>query len=680
MYPGSFPTILGISFQPGSAWIVPLAHKESPFKDNWKEVLRYIGIELIENPDIIKIGQNIKYEMNWWNKYNIQMLGRVFDSMLAKYTLQEERPHGLKELVSAYIPEFDGYDLPGQPSDKAGEEQMIKFWSNVPLEKLSKYCAKDADAALRLYLFFESRLMEFGFYPLFRNLLMMASRVLAEVEYHGMLIDRDYLWGLCTSYKEKIEQCEKELRENPDIILYEKKRIEDVKSTMIKELRKEIKTLEDDGPSVSLNNKKQKLSNFIAGIYTTKKEQEMLAPINFGSTLQLIDLFFEKEYGFEWNVVGYTKNKQTKKVSNRPSLDEASLEKLKQKYNHPVLKKLLELRALSKLYSTYILGMWEKLYSTNRVHGSFLIHGTVTGRLSSRNPNLQNIPRDTTSSDIKKMFIAPQGRLLLQLDYSQAELRIMAFLANEETMMHWFSIGRDIHLATACKKYKVEYDDINNILKDEDHPEYTTWKIRRKQAKTTNFGIAYEQGARKLAEKLTEQGVPTTTEEAEIILQEWFTDFPKVKKFIENQHKFVKKNGYVYSLFGRKRRLPDVWDTNKWKKLESFRQSVNSPIQGSASDFALFSSVLIREAKMDGILPDSLVQIGTVHDSLLFEVDPKDIHNIIPVLGDICRNPETRKWFNFEVKGVRMEVDFEIGKNWGELRKYNKQEDYTKWV
>lgn len=680
--PTAIPTIVSISFQPGSAWVVPLAHSDSPMKSIWKDVLNYIGIELIENKDIIKIGQNVKFEYKWWGKYGITMRGILHDTMLAKYMLDEERPHDLKSMVGRYIPEFDGYDLKGQPGEKAEHDRIVNFWSNVPIMELSLYGALDADLTFRLWVFFESRIIENGFYPLLRNMLMMATRVLAEVETVGMYTDRAYLTNLVDVYDKRISDCEKTLRSLPKLVKYEKKRLKKLKKTVIKDLKKEIKTLNNTGGSPRvIANKEQKINNILLGNYSSNKEREMFEPINFASPKQLIDLFFHNKAGFNWDVVSYTIDKKTKRKTNTPSVGEDVLKVLQTQYNHPVLETLLELRSLSKLNSTYVTGMLAKLRSNDRIHGSFLLHGTVTGRLSSRDPNLQNIPRDTTAADIKKMFIAPKPKLILQLDYSQAELRVMAYLAQEETMLHWFKIGHDIHLATACKKYGVRYEDIEPLLEDENNPEHKTWKIRRKQAKTTNFGIAYEQGPQKLAEKLTEQGIHTTKEEAQVILDEWFKDFPKIKKFIDNQHKKVKKDGYMKNLFGRKRRLAtSLGSGNKWQEAEALRQSVNSPIQGSASDFALFSSVLIRENRLVGNLPITMEQFGTVHDSLMFYIYPEDIHKAVPVMAKICANPETLRWFNFEVKGVEMKVDFEIGTNWGELRKYNPNEDYTKWV
>ena len=678
MYPGSFPTILGVSFQPGSAWVIPLGHKESPFKRNWRDILAYFGREVIENPDIIKIGQNIKYEMNWWRRVGINMVGRVFDTMLAKYLLQEERPHGLKSMVDKFLPEFSGYDLEGRPGEKATQEKVIEFWSNVPMEKLSKYCALDSDLTFRLWLFFEPKLIDLGFYPLFRNMMMMASRVLAEAEWEGMTMDRDYLKGLLGTYRVKIDECETRLRALPIIHKYEKVNRKYKIKKLIKDTKAEIKQLEADGGSeISIKNREAKISRYIAGEFTTNKETKLLEPLNFNSPTQMIDLLFVDEDGFDFEIVKMTVDKKTKKETDRPSTDEEVLLELNLQDTTGFIDNLLELRKLTKMFSTYVEGMWEKMTSNNKVHGSFLLHGTVTGRLSSRNPNLQNIPRDTTSSDIKKMFIAPEGKVMFQLDYSQAELRVLAAAAREETMMGWFNSGRDIHLASACQKMDWDYDIRIKIWLNEDHELFKETKIERKKAKTLNFGIVYGQTAKKLAINLSSEGNKVSEKEAQEFLDDFNNRFPRIAKFIKKQYKFAEDNGFVYNLFGRKRRLDNVYSEKWGPRAEALRQSVNAPIQGAASDFALFSSILIREAIYKGELPESLKQVGTVHDSLIFYVNPEDVHGIIDKLFNICKNPETKKWFNFEVKGITMKVDFEVGINWGELKGYDKNKDYV---
>lgn len=304
---------------------------------------------------------------------------------------------------------------------------------------------------------------------------------------------------------------------------------------------------------------------------------------------------------------------------------------------------------------------------------------TITGRLSSRNPNLQNMPRDTTASDIKQMFVCPPGKVMMQLDYSAAEFRVVAGWSQDKQMLEWFRVGHDIHLATACKKYGEDYDEINKIYSNEDDPNYKEWKVKRKQAKTIGFGILYQQGPNHLKESLSTDKHKATKEEALEFLEEWFEIFPGVKKFVNKQMRFAEKHGYVLSPFGRKRRLPDAKNMrDRGKHAKALRDAINAPIQGTASDFALFSSILIREKIMRGELPSSIEQIGTIHDSLMFYLDPKDMNDkVVDQLFDICRDPDTQKYFGFKLKGITMAVDFELGLRWSKLRGYERGTDYS---
>ena len=692
-FENSYPTILGVSFQPGSAYIIPLGHFDSPFLKNneWISILKHFGKEVIENPEIVKIAQNMKFEDCWFKKYGINFNGRCFDTMLAKYLLDEERPHDLKSMVVKWLPEYGGYEE---------YEGSTLPWDKKPLDGLSKYCGIDCDTTFRLMLFFEQKLIKGGFYPLFRNMLMMGSRTLAEAEFRGFDIDVPYLKNLVETYGVKIENLEKDLKSHKRIKKYQRSRVDRLKIKLINEVKNEITEIKEDIESVktklslgefekyekrklkAISDRENKISRYIAGEFTTNKEKAILEPVNFSSPNQMIELLFTDESGFQFEVVKYTEDKKTRTYTDRPSTDEEVLETLKNKDKSGFIGQLLEYRGITKLYSTYIVGMHDKLGTDGRIHGSFLLHGTVTGRLSSREPNMQNIPRDTTASDIKKMFISPKRQIILQLDYSQAELRVMAAQANETAMLEWFRTGKDIHMASACKKNKWDYDERAKILEDESHPLHKETKTARKHAKTINFGIIYGQGAKHLSSTLSdpEKGEIVTEEEAKQFLEDFNRDFPRVAKFIKKQHEFAKRNGFVRNLFGRKRRLPNIDSDEKGKVAEALRQSVNAPIQGAASDYALFSSILIRDAIRSGELPKNMIEIATVHDSIIFYVDPKDVHDVVPKLYSICKNPQTKKWFDFQIDSVEMQVDFELGVNWGELKKYDSKFDYTQLI
>lgn len=330
----------------------------------------------------------------------------------------------------------------------------------------------------------------------------------------------------------------------------------------------------------------------------------------------------------------------------------------------------------SKIKNIKSLGIMNVVDITVKDNHSYIGNGIVNHN-SSNDPNLQQIPRDTTSSDIKKMFIPPPGYLLLQLDYSQAELRVMAAQAGEKTMIKWFKEGKDIHLASALKKYHMEdeYDRIAKILEleDDNDPEFKIWKVRRKQAKTINFGIIYGQGANKLADSLE-----CSLEEAKQFLKEFDKTFPKVAAFVKKQHALAHENAYVTNVFGRKRRLWDIDSDNKALVAQAERQSVNAPIQGAASDYTLFSSILIWEQSKAGLLPIDKPQAYTVHDSLGYFVKPEHVHEVVPKLLKICENPETMEWFGFQIDDVQMKVDFEVSeKSWGDLKTYSPKIDYT---
>jgi DNA polymerase I-like protein with 3'-5' exonuclease and polymerase domains len=664
--PDHYPTILGISFQPGSAWIIPLGHFDSVFKNSYINILREFSREVLENPDIVKYAFNMKFEHKWLLQYGGNLRGRIIDVMLAKYLLDEERPNDLKSLVKRLLPDYSNYE---------DEVDTLKKkhggWDKIPLLPLSEYCGLDCDLTLRLGIYLEKICMNKGFYPLLRNLLMMGHRVLTESEFDGTLIDKSYVKGLVKLYAKKLKDEEKKLRSNKKLRKFERKREKAHKLNLIEETKREIDKLIYQGKSPSdrvIKNRQEKISRYIAGQFTTKKE--ILEPFNFSSPKQLIEFLFENKFGFKFTPSIYTE-------SGAPSTSEEVLVELKERDKSGFIQSLLNHRELSKLYSTYIKGMYEQIGPDSRIHGSFLLHGTVTGRLSSREPNLQNIPRDTTSSDIKRMFIPPPGYLLLEVDYSQAELRVVAEIAKEETLIDIFQRDYNVHVATACKANGVldRYDEIRKILKDPNHKDWLFWEKQKKRAKLINFGILYGQTEKKLSIELE-----CSEEEAKQFIDDWYKMFPKVARWIKKQHKFVKEHGYVQSIWGRKRRLPDIYSDQFGKFLKAQRDAVNAPIQGAASDYTLFSSVIIREEKRKLTLPYDMPQLYTVHDSLGYAIRPELIHSIVPKIIEICNNPQTKKWFGFEMKKVRMKVSPEIGVNWGALQDYNPNEDYTKLI
>lgn len=663
--PNHFPTIMAVSFQIGSAWVLPLAHKDSKFKDCYKPMLRKFSLEVLENPNIVKLAWNMKFEHKWCIQYGMNLRGRLFDVMLMKYCLEEDRPNDLKSWVQKIFPEYGHYE------DEVKKLVNKHGWADVPIEQLAKYNAIDADLTLRLGCYFEKKLIRGGFYTLFRNLLMMGHRVLTESEYEGLTVDRKYLKGLVKDYAKRITKLDKKLRNNKFIIKYNKILLDQHKTKLLETVKEEIDNLlslgKEPGDRV-IRSREEKISKYLNGEFSTKKE--LFEGINFNSPVQMADLFFNNPKGYQFKATKYTD-------SGKPSTDEEVLMSLAPKDKTGFIKNLLDNRGLTKLYSTYIKGMYDKLGSDNKIHGSFLLHGTVTGRLSSREPNLQNIPRDTTSADIKKMFIPPPGYLLLEVDYSQAELRVVAEVANETAMIDIFRRDYNIHVATACKANGMldQYEEVRKILKNPEHPDWLFWEKQKKRAKLLNFGILYGQTEKKLSVELE-----CSEAEAKQFIEEWFEAFPRVRHWIKKQHRLAKQDGYVRNLFGRKRRLHDIYSDQYGRFLEAQRQSVNAPIQGTASDFTLFSTIIIREEKELGNLPYDMPQVYTVHDSIGYYIKPELIHKVVPKIIAICANPQTYKWFGFQMKKVNMKVSPEVGKTWGGLEDYNPTTNYTTWV
>lgn len=676
-----YPTILGVCFEPGRAGVIPLGHFDSKFKKSWKTKLQKFGEEVIANENIVKVAWNAKFDMQVFHKYGIFHKGRLFDGMLAKYVLDEVRPHDLKNQVRRFLPKFGDYE--------EDYEGCNLPWDQKPLLGLSQYCAIDTDMCLRLFLFFEKKMMDKAFYPLFRNLIMPASNLLTKVETRGQRLDKEWHGELMEKYPRLILEAETKVRALKKVKRFEKsliqQRLDKAISKIeeeIRESKKVIKTSDDSrkiaSAERSIKNREEKIARLMAGEFNTKSEKAIIEPINFGSASQMTQLLFLDPKGFRFPVVKYTQ--KDKKDTDNPSSSEAVLLELQKTDKTGFIDTLLELRGLKQINNMFVKGFANLVQDDGRLHPKFHIQGTVSGRLSSSDPNAQQFPRLATNPDIRKCLVASTGRLYLMMDYSQAELRLMAHLSKCKGLLEAFAKGWDPHLSVACKKYGAKYDEIEPIYKDEQHPEYKTWKVRRKQAKHIVFGCIYCIGAAKLAEELSDPktGLVVSPNEAKSFLEDFFTDFPEVKKFMDKQMKFMHKHGYVKTLFGRKRRCPEIFGDNQMQIVEAEHASVNIPCQGAASDMALFTSVLIDEKVNKGELPD-LQEVGTVHDSIYFDTLPKDINpKTIYQLWDMARNPSTKEWFGFQIDDIDMSMDFEVGRSQGEELPFAVGYDYNR--
>lgn len=812
-----YPTILGVCFEPGRAGVIPLGHFDSKFKKSWKTKLQKFGEEVIANENIVKVAWNAKFDMQVFHKYGIFHKGRLFDGMLAKYVLDEAKPNDLKSMVRRFLPKFGDYE--------EDYEGCNLPWDQKPLLGLSQYCAIDTDMCLRLFLFFEKKMMDKKFYHLFRNLIMPASNLLTKVETRGQRLDKEWHGKLMEEYPRRILEAETKVRALKKVKRFEKsliqQRLDKAISKIeeeIRESKKVIKTSDDsrkiDSAERSIKNREEKIARLMAGEFNTKSEKAIIEPINFGSASQMTQLLFTDPKGFKFPVVKYTQ--KDKRDTDNPSSSEAVLLELQKTDKTGFIDTLLELRGLKQINNMFVKGFANLVQDDGRLHPKFHIHGTRTGRLSScispdslldtdrglifigdlvpssegyntidglsvrthtgkyqpilkginkgvepmykvtledgksinctlkhkfitdhgektleeivngkygicilttegkskpivwepiglktvcdievqedhtyvangilnhnSDPNAQQLPRVATDPTIRRCLISSPGRLYLMMDYSQCELRLMAHLSKCKGLLEAFAKGWDPHLSVACKKYGVNYDDIYPIYKDEQHPDYTTWKIRRKQAKHIVFGCIYHIGAAKLAEELSDPktGLVVTPKESQGFLDDFFKDFPEVKKFMDNQMKFIHKHGYIKTLFGRKRRCPEIFGDNQMQIVAAENAAINTPSQSAASDMALFTSILIDELIQKGEFPD-LQEVGTVHDSIYFDTLPQDINpKTVYQLWDMARNPSTKEWFGFQIDDIDMSMDFEVGRSQGEELPFAVGYDYNR--
>lgn len=674
------PTILSVTFQVGSGVSIPLCHHEYD-NPHWKKWLLYFGRKVVENPKVTKVGWNLKFDLQIFELYGIYVRGTVLDGMLMKYLLNEERPNDLKSMVCRYLPEHGDYE-------KADKFDKIP-WDKKPLEQLCKYGCQDTDYTLRLSMFFENKLIEIGMYPLLRHLIMPASRVLQHAEKTGLYLDRKFNQELLESYKPKIDQATSSCLNLPRVKRFSRWLIQERISKYISSIERELEDLDYSDPKDArkIASREQKISNIRAGVFTTKKELELTRDINLGSPVDLPMLLYS-EKGFKFPIIKYTKDKTTNRDTDKPSTDEDTLVELRLSIKNPespkaiFLDNLLKLRGLKKMYTTYIEGWHDKVQDDSKLHGRFLIHGTTSGRLSSQEPNLQQIPKTSVDPNIKKQLVAPDGKLYMALDYSQAELRIMAHLSGDETYLEAFAKGQDPHLAIAAKKYGIPYEDADKIYSDEQHPDYKLWKNRRKQAKQICFGIIYGIQAKLLSVKLSDPkaGLIVTPEEAQQQLNEFFHEHPKIKKFMIHQEKVLIKHGYIKSLFGRKRRLPQVYSDNEQEAAYAVRLSVNMPCQSAASDMNLFASVLNYWKMRQGKLP-FMQETCNVHDATYYLVRPEYINTwVVHEIWETCRNPNTKEYFNFQIDDVNMSMDFVIGRSMAEELPFIPGYDYRKML
>lgn len=551
--------LVGLSFsiRENQAFYVPI-----PQNDEEAQKIVNEFKPVYENKNILKIGQNIKYDLLVLQNYGVELKGKIFDTMIAHYLLQPELHHGMDYLAEVYL-NYQTIHIEELIGSK-GKNQ--KNMADLPPTAVYEYACEDADVTLKLKNVLEPLLKENDCDRLFWEIEMPLMPVLAYMERNGVCIDREGLKETSRLYTEEMNRIEKEIHE-------------------------------------------------LAGI-----------DFNIASPKQVGEVLFDR-----LKIVD--KPKKTK--TGQYVTSEEVLESLRTK--HPVVEKILEHRGLKKLLGTYIDAL-PKLVNpvTGHIHTSFNQTITTTGRLSSSNPNLQNIPvRNEYGKEIRKAFIPEEGCLFFSADYSQIELRIMAHLSGDEHMIEAFRNGQDIHAATAAKIFKKSLEEVT--------------KEERSKAKTANFGIIYGITAFGLAERM---GVSRT--EAKELIEGYFQTYPKVKEYMNRSIEMAREKGYTETVYHRKCHLRDINSHNAVVRGYAERNAINSPIQGSAADIIKIAMIRIYHRFREEQLRSKMIL--QVHDELNFSVYPEEKEKVQQIVIEEMESAYSML--------VPLEADYGWGKNW----------------
>jgi len=554
--------IVGISFscKELSASYIPFPKSQMETKNILNEF-----IPLFTNKDILKIGQNIKYDLEILKNYDIEVEGKLFDTMIAHYLLYPEQKHNLDQLAESYL-NYQNISIETLIGKKGKHQGNMR---NVAPERVTNYACEDADITFQLKNILHTELAIQQLDTLFNEIEMPLIRVLADMEFTGVKLDSKFLLNYRSEIVDKIKAVETE-------------------------------------------------------IYKLSKGE-----FNISSPKQLGEVLFNR-------LDIKPKPKLTK--TNQYSTSEDVLTKLKA--DNVIIESILEYRSLKKLLNTYIDALPELVNpKTDRIHTSYNQAVTSTGRLSSNNPNLQNIPiRTVEGREIRKAFIPTSNEyILIDADYSQVELRLMAHLSQDENMIEAFLFNEDIHSATAAKIFNVKIEDVTSEM--------------RSKAKSANFAIIYGSSAFGLAQNLS---IPTS--EAKELIEGYFKSYPKVKEFMNKSIKDARDTEIVYTIKGRKRYLKDINSRNGLVRSNAERNAINAPIQGSAADIIKVAMInIFNRLKSENLKSKMIMQ---VHDELTFDVPISEAQTVKNIIKDEMENV-------MELS-VNLTIDMSEGKNWNE--------------
>lgn len=548
---------ISFSFKEGEAFFVYLPAERTKALEWLKFFKPYF-----ENPNLMKIGQNIKFDILFLKAYGIEVRGQFFDTMIAHYLLQPEMKHNMDYLSEVYL-KYKTITYEELCGPKGKGQLPIR---SVDHKCLCDYAAEDADVTLKLKNKLEPLIKESNLEFLFYEVEMPLISVLVDMEWEGVRIDIEALHSLSVDFTKQLSEIE------------------------------------------------NKVYNLIG------------YQINLSSPKQVGELIFEKIKLDE-------KAKKTK--TGQYSTSEEVLESLRGK--HEIVGLILDYRGIKKLLSTYVDALPALINSkSGKIHTSFNQAVTATGRLSSSNPNLQNIPvRDEMGREIRKAFIADKDCKLISADYSQIELRLLAHFSKDPHMLCDFNAERDVHASTAAKIFKVDLMDVTSDM--------------RRKAKTANFGIIYGISAFGLAERLS-----ISRSEAKSLIDGYFDTYPTIKTFIEKSIENARKNGYVETMFNRKRYLPDINSRNATVRNFAERNAVNAPIQGTAADIIKIAMVKLYNRLLKENLQSKMIL--QIHDELILNVPSMELERVKSIIKEEMQNA---------VKiSVPLTVEAGVGDNW----------------
>ncbi len=537
--------LVGIAFayQTGEAFYVPVPDDQDAARalvDEFKA--------LMENPEIGKIGQNIKYDMIILKWYGVEVQGALFDTMIAHYLLEPELRHNMDYLAETYLKykPLSIETLIGKKGKKGKNQLTMR---DVAVEKVKEYAGEDADITLQLHDHLAPKLESDKLLDLYLKIEEPLVETLVNMEYNGINIDVDFLNNYSTELSSEIESLEKTILEE-------------------------------------------------AGVQ-----------FNIASPRQVGEVLFERmKIPYRWR-----KTKTGQYSTNEEKLTELAPE-------HPIVDKILRHRGLNKLKSTYVDALPRMVNPrTGRVHSSFNQALAATGRLSSNNPNLQNIPiRTPEGAKVRKAFIPrSEEYILLAADYSQIELRLIAEISGDEAMLEAFQKGQDIHAATAARVFGVAIEDVS--------------REQRYRAKTVNFSVIYGAGATNLSRQL---GIPR--KEASELIKNYFAQYHGLKTYMDQVVEEARKNGYVNTLMGRRRYLRDINSRNAIIRGHAERNAINTPIQGTAADLIKLAMIDVHQALQAGNFKTKMIL--QVHDELVFDAHRDELEQIRPLIEEKMKN------------------------------------------